>query len=491
MRVYQVAREFYPLANAGGLKEVVTGISVALSNLSVESVVFIPRYGFIETNSLKEVYSFNIFLDKKDHGVTVYKTEYNRVVVYLIDFSEVAEKSDVYTYTEQDEKIDSKCVKGEGFQDTALINAVFQLAVLEFISRYLERPDIISLHDGHTGLIPLLIEKRVKYSEFFKGTKCFFTIHNAGIAYHQRVFAPVLREIGIIDEDDMCEVCTDGYVDPLASAVLHSNVLTVSPFYAEEILELKHEESSGNFGAFCNNHNISITGITNGVNMDHFSNIGYLKKPTVAEKLTVRAELLKGVRSGNRFRVWGDIDHYSSRPLFIFQNRITEQKGIDTLISVISRFLNSGGASMFVIMGQGQKCYEDDLKELAKRYHGKVCYVQGYDEVVAKRLFISSDFFVLTSRWEPCGLTDFEAQLAGSIPIVHNTGGLKKVIHGETGYIYDTEDELLDIFFQSETMIKSGREAHNQMTDRAYRHIEEYYSWDRVVTLNYLPLFKG
>lgn len=491
MRVYQVAREFYPYANAGGLKEVVTGVSVALEKLSVDSVVFIPRYGFIDIEELELITTFTVSTSKISREITAYKSEYSGVKVYMLDFPEVRDKYDVYTYTEQDTLSDPAKKRGEGFKDSSLINSLFQLSVLEFIRSFLDKPDVLLLHDGHTGLIPLLIEKSEVLSHYFRDTKRFFIIHNAGLAYHQRVFAPILRELGMIDEDDMCEVCNEGYVDPLASAVLHSSVLTVSPYYAEEILDLKHEFSSGGFGEFCKRHSVAITGITNGVNIEHFKSIGVTGKPTLKEKFQFRTNLFKDFNSLSSLKLWGCIDSYSNRPLFVFQNRITEQKGIDTLISSVSAFLDGGGSSMFVVMGQGEKRYEEALVELAKRYHGSVCYIQGYNEGVAKRLFLSSDYFILTSRWEPCGLTDFEAQLAGSIPIVHSTGGLKKVINNETGYRYKSDEELLSLLFMCENSLKDGREVHNRMTETAYKYIQMYYTWDKVVELNYIPLFEN
>ena len=111
--------------------------------------------------------------------------------------------------------------------------------------------------------------------------------------------------------------------------------------------------------------------------------------------------------------------------------------------------------------------------------------------ILANKLFVSSDFFILTSLWEPCGLTDFEAQIAGSLPIVHKTGGLQKVINNVTGFVYDDFDKLCDILLKCEDLYYSSPINIEQIKKKAYMLIRDNYTWEKVVENRYIPLFKG
>lgn len=492
MRVYQVSREFYPFANAGGLKEVVTGVAVSLSQTGNSSSVFIPCYGFVDKgrDDLINKESFKIIVKSRSVDITTYFTRYKGVDVYMFDFPSIADKNDVYTYSLDDEKNNSIHKRGHGFYDTDRINIIFQLAFLEYASRFLETPDVISLHDGHTGLIPGIIKSNDKFKDKFKHSNIFFTIHNAGFAYHQRFLVEDLCGYNIIDDHLIGQATFGRDVDPLCMAVLNSTSLTVSPFYAKEILDLEHEESSDRFGYFCNTNSVNITGIINGVNIGHFGKLGIKGLPDKYIKNGYRIEIEHFIKQPHILKVWGGLC-FEDRPLFIFQNRITEQKGIDQLISSIKKIILSGSDSYFIIMGQGEARYEHMLIDLSIDSPSHVCYIQGYDEIIANKLFLASDFFVLTSLWEPCGLTDFEAQLAGSIPIVHKTGGLQKVINDETGFVYSSFSDLVSTMCKCEELFLKKDIVLDKIKLNAFKLIKEKYTWNKVVLNEYLPLFRG
>ncbi|MBN2618372.1 MAG: glycogen/starch synthase [Spirochaetales bacterium] len=491
MKVYQVSREFYPFANAGGLKEVVTGIALALNKVGIESSVFIPRYGFIQLSNLTFVKKIFITLNKVVYETDIFTVEYNGVHVYFIDNELVASKNDVYTYTELDEKKDIRNKKGEGFLDTEEINILFQLSVLEFITNNLPPPNVLSLHDGHTGLIPGLIKSNNRYSNFFSNSKIFFTIHNAGFAYHQRLSAKKIVGMGIIDDEILKTGCFEDILDPICLAISYAIPLTVSPYYSEEILQLQHEESSGGFGLFCQKNSISIHGITNGVELNHYKSIGITSPPSDIIKIEMRNSLSNIILNTKDIQKWGNMDFSLKRPLYLFQNRITEQKGIQVLIDAFKDYFNSGGDSLVLVMGAGERRFENELIAFTEKYPGKICYLQGYNETLAKKAFIASNFFILTSLWEPCGLTDFEAQLGGSIPIVNNTGGLKKVIHGRNGFIYNGLKDLVNRLYLCDEMYYVNPSLLIEMGKFAYNHIAENYTWDKVVEKQYLPIFRS
>ncbi len=491
MKIYQISREVYPFASAGGLKEVVKGLADSFSYYEQYSAVFIPCYGFIDKSELLLKDQFLLNIKDRNIVITVYFKNSLGVDFFFIEFENLIDKLSVYTYTKEDSLFNSNFKAGEGFIDSDEINIIFQYGFLKYVSQYLEAPDVIILHDGHTGLIPAMIKSYDNYVDYFKNTKIYFIIHNAGIVYHQRILASKIKQYNIIKKKFLCESCFNSFVDPICSAVLHSKTLTVSPYYANEILNKLHDTTSGNFGEFCILNNIDITGITNGVNLNHYQKIGIKDLPDIEDKKTIRDKLNKYIEACEGLNIWGKVDYNTSKPLFLFQNRVTEQKGIDKLIKTFLEYIEHSCNSIFVVMGQGETRFENQLIEVANSYPENFSYIQGYNELVALNLFVASDFFILTSLWEPCGLTDFEAQIAGSIPIVYETGGLKKVINGETGYSYSDFSSLKDLIIDCERRQILKSPVLDEIKTKAYQNIVENYTWNSVVEKKYLPLLRN
>ena len=489
MKIYQLSRECYPFANAGGLKEVVTGIGRSLAKFGYDSSVFIPCYGFINRVELTLIQEFIVCIKGVGIKIRVYYTEYKGIKIYFLDYPLLKNITSVYTYTLENQKENPKHKYGEGFLENDDINILFQFIFLEYVHRYLDAPDIISLHDGHVGLIPSIIKSNNTYNTFFSNSNLYFTIHNAGVVYHQRLLREKLDAYGLIKPSLMDRACYSGYIDPLFMASLDCTVLTVSPYYAKELLDLVHESTTENYGQFCINNSIIIKGIINGVDLKHYNSIGIDNLPSVQLKHKIKANIKNITNKLTDLKIWGEIDYTWDKPLFLFQNRLTEQKGINQLIESISSVLDSGVDSHFIIMGRGEHRYEKQLIDITKRFHN-ICYIQGYKEDLAHNLFIASDFFILTSLWEPCGLTDFEAQMAGSIPIVHNTGGLKKVIDGETGYIFDSYSELEEKIWMCHKKYLVKSTDLDYIRSKGYENIIKNYTWDMVVEKNYIPLFE-
>lgn len=490
MTVFQVSREFSPIAGAGGLGEVVSGLAESYSGLGIDSRVFIPCYGFINRAEYEEVDTF--FIDTKSDKipVSVYLCYCNDVSVYCIGFPCVENKQNVYTYTEADENRNHLFRKGQGFSDSDDINIVFQLAFLKFVTRCLSSPDVINLHDGHTGLIPSLIKKNSLYRAFFNLTKIFFTIHNAGRAYHQIFSAKKLKKYNVLGYWSTRKARMGKTVNPLFLASVNSTALTVSTYYAEEILSLKHEVINGGFGKFCKKNRVLLKGITNGIRLDRFQAIGVDKLPSFSMKRSVVSDIELLIKESD-LNVYGILDYDNKRPIYLFQNRITEQKGIDRLVSAFEDYRKRGGKGLFILMGEGEEHFESKLIDLSTRYNDSFVYIQGYNDVLAMKLFMLSDFFLLPSLWEPCGLTDYEAQLVGSIPLVSLTGGLKKVKNGETGFSFKNNEEFIEVLLQCDKLFLNNYDQLNVIKENAYLNVVNNCSWNFVVKSAYLPLFRS
>ena len=123
-------------------------------------------------------------------------------------------------------------------------------------------------------------------------------------------------------------------------------------------------------------------------------------------------------------------------PLFALVSRLVHQKGVDLVVDAAGAILQSGGA--LVATGQGEPQLEAAMTKLAKANPGSVGVRIGFDETLARRMYAGSDFLLMPSRFEPCGLSQMYAQRFGSLPIAHKTGGLADTIQDNvTGFLFD------------------------------------------------------
>lgn len=197
-------------------------------------------------------------------------------------------------------------------------------------------------------------------------------------------------------------------------------------------------------------------------------------------------EILPGVRQ------FGDLDPDSEKPLFTFIGRLNIQKGVDVLISSIRFLLQRNKEIRFLLLGSGGFWEEDQMITLTAQPEnkGRVSFLRGFSPAMANQVYAAGDFFLIPSRYEPCGLTDYIAQLFGNIPIVHFVGGLVKVLDGTTGFTYkeDTGDALVEAVLRAvECYGKPG--CIRTMQRDAVIQIQENHTWDKVMK-QYLRLYK-
>jgi starch synthase len=126
------------------------------------------------------------------------------------------------------------------------------------------------------------------------------------------------------------------------------------------------------------------------------------------------------------------------------------------------------------------------------RFEGRIAVVLGYSPSLANRIYAAGDFFVNPAEFEPCGLTDYMAQLMGSVPVVHFVGGLVKVQDGITGYGYypHTAQALAETLHRAVATFRQNPDEHRRIIQQAVQTIHERYTWDKVLEQGYLPLYE-
>ena len=188
----------------------------------------------------------------------------------------------------------------------------------------------------------------------------------------------------------------------------------------------------------------------------------------------------------------GSVSFIPDQPLFTFIGRLSTQKGVDTMIEALTDLLPIDPAFQILILGNGQKEIEESLLKLIHdpRYQGRICLLRGFDPIMANRVYAAGDFFLIPSKYEPCGLTDFMAQLFANLPIVHHVGGLVKVADGKTGFAYQQHSgvALAQAMQRALDTYRSSRSTILAMQKAAVNMIHAQYTWDKVMG-RYLELY--
>lgn len=299
----------------------------------------------------------------------------------------------------------------------------FDKCVLEFINSQFNTYDLIQCNDWHTGLLPVLLADSLGAER----PKTLFTIHNLG---YQGISPPaLLKDLDLIPGNHKVVDwdIEDGDLNMLLEGISTSDfVSTVSPTYAAELLR---HDVAGEFADIFLARSGRFEGILNGLDYTTLPS-EFTLQTWKAKKKKKKALLL------NRL----GLPQTETVPLYAFVSRLDAgQKGLDILYELLEAALDQ--EFCFVLLGTGDPGWEAKFKDFATRpdAKSKISVNILFDEALANSIFEGSDFFLMPSKYEPCGLTQMIAMHYGTPPIVHGVGGLKdSVLDGVTGFVFDT-----------------------------------------------------
>ncbi len=522
--IWMLSREYGNLAGAGGVKDVTCQLAETLARWTGRSLhVVLPLYGFINVDDLGFLpvqdsccpgRRLQLQIDMHLPGSLAYESvgyfykKMNKVHVYLVDAKRLREKSDVYTYTEVDEKRLSWQKKSMGHHDYFAMNLLHQKAALELMISLGEKPDVIHCHDGHTAILPALIREIPGYRSYFRGTGCLVTIHNAGLGYHQEVAdIPYARAITGLPDHVIDSNLLDFNFDPFMVAGSYSMLNTVSENYARELQETESDLLTGGLGHALKKRNIVLQGVTNGIDPVCFSSSVVAgddpemlfdpgkNQDNLAGKTRCKSSFLSLIAGGGEIEGverFGTLLNNAESPLFTFIGRLSEQKGVDILIEVLGVLLEQDENMQMLVLGSGANEFESQLIALTEneKSRGRVCFLRGFSPLLANRIYAAGDFFIVPSKYEPCGLTDFIAQLFGNIPVVHHVGGLVKVKDNVTGIAYhgDSPDDLIEALRRA-LALYVDEPVKRKIQIEAVEEIARKYTWTKVMQ-RYLELYR-
>ena len=520
LNIWQISREYAGIAEAGGVKNVVCSLSEQLADDDHEVTLFIPLYG---CTNLATIRDFDIVSDYTSY-ISIAGTEYkvsfgqaycDKIKIVFIISSRFIEKMNIYTYTELEERITPSHIRGQGHIDAPLLETLFQKAVLDYAVHFSVFPDIIHCHDATTALIPVFAAELPQYEEIAGNTRFIVTIHNAGPAYHHE-FKSIKEAVTFtgLPEKVLEKGRRGECVEPYLLAGFYSCLTTVSPWYADELMDPEDTNTDGLSKLFASKK-MHITGITNGIDYEKYNPentaMSQLPFPFSPEKRIFvgkyksrelfmdyysrkdqNSRLKKSIRSINSgVDQFGFIDAKPDCVYFSYHGRVVHQKGIDIWGSAIPSILKKCPYARFIITGQGAPDLEDKQISLTEQFPGKVLYLRGYEKTLARLCVAASDFIVLPSFFEPCGLEDFIASLYGTIPVAHSTGGLKKIKDGETGFLFspNTPEMLSALLISLAEKKHNDSSAFDDMMAEAALYVHTMYSWKHVVQDKYIPLY--
>ncbi len=304
---------------------------------------------------------------------------------------------------------------GSDYSDNAERFIFFSKAVAH-LARYLpEPPDVVHVHDWQVGLVPLFIKHQKRIGAWLTPPASCLTIHN--LAYQGFFPADKFRLTNLPAEYFTPEGIEFHLgLNCLKAAILYSDMITtVSPRYAREITT---EFLGCGLDGVLRQRQDSLTGILNGVDYGEWNTTDnkFLRENYSIENIAGKAADKAALQAELGLPVNPNV------PLFGTVTRLAEQKGVDIQLGALEEMLSTG--LQFVLLGSGAPQYEAAYRRLARRLPSRAAIRIGYDHGLAHRIEAGCDFFLMPSRFEPCGLNQMYSLRYGTIPIVRVTGGL-------------------------------------------------------------------
>lgn len=439
MNILLGAAELSPFAKTGGLADIVNYLPIEWEKFGQTTTVVLPKYQIIDTQRWGfEPTNFILYVPIS-HWIEyarlwVGKLPNSNVQVYLIENQDYFNRPGIYGEANEYPDNDRRFI-------------FFSRAILEVAKVLNFKPDILHCHDYHTAFALAFLKSQYRFDSNFRTTAGVFTIHN--LAY-QGIFDPQkamqYSTFGLNEFYPGSWFEHNGKVNAMKIGIMFADkITTVSPNYAREI---RNSYFGERLHDVLNLRGSDLIGILNGVQYSQWS-------PNIDSFLPYRYDIncLDEGKKLNKYELLKQFNLSTEEnfdlPLVGSVTRLVEQKGIDLIINKLEYYL-SNKIFRFIILGAGESRYEDYFRYIQWKYPNNAIVYIGYNEELSHRIIASSDFILLPSRFEPCGLTQMYGLRYGTIPIVRLTGGFVDSVEeynpttgtgvGFTFYQYNADD---------------------------------------------------
>ena len=450
-----IGSECHPFVKTGGLGDVMYALPRELVRLNCDVRVILPRYACIpQQYQDKMIYRGEFYMDLGRTG----RNYYVGIMEYICD-------GVVYDF------IDNQEFFSDGRPYTNLVDDIpkycfFSKAALAALNYMDWIPDVIHCHDWQAGLVPVYLRTLFQNTPVGRA-RSVLTIHN--LRFQGIYNIPTIQYwSGLPDEVFNMGALQQNWVDAnmLKGGLAYADrITTVSGTYAGEIQTAEYGEHLEDHLRY---HNGKLRGIVNGIDYGMWN-------PETDPALAVNYGLgsVLDHKMENKLALQRELGLEENADKFVIGliSRLTNQKGLDLVSAVMPQVLD--GNTQVVVLGTGDREYEDTFRYYESAYRGTFSACIQYDEARAHRIYAGADVLLVPSRFEPCGLTQLNAMHYGTLPIVRETGGLKDTVepyndfNGEgNGFTFDRYDAglLLDAINRAKTLYFSNR-----------------YHWDEVV----------
>ena len=406
MKILFVASETVPFAATGGLGDVIGSLPAALKDGHREDDVRVvmPLYGTMDPAWRKQLVfagECRVQLNWRNQYCGVFSLVYKRVTYYFIDNEYYFKRGNLYGEFDD----------GERF-------AFFSRAVPEVMRLLDFYPDILHANDWQAALTVIYLKQKYACCPEYAGIRTVFTIHN--IQYQGNYDGSLMADVFDLLPSDWKVVEHAGQLNLMKGAIVCADrVTTVSPTYAREILSPAY---SFGLDGVLRRYEGKLCGILNGIDRDYYSPSGAeAKAGEIPMPFSVNRMEGKAVCKRELQKELG-LPEADGAPLIVMIGRMVDAKGLDLVTAGAETLLADG--IQLAVLGTGERSYEEFFRSLSERRPGSCRTVLRFDKHLAKRMYAGADIFLMPSRSEPCGLAQMICSRYGTVPVVHETGGL-------------------------------------------------------------------
>jgi starch synthase len=473
-KILFVTSEVHPLIKTGGLADISGSLPKALAGLGIDVRLIMPNYQAIKTTE-EIYYKSTVRVNNTDAHILETRLPGTQVVVWLVDCPEFFDFPGNPYVDEQ----------GNAWANRAERFALFcRIAVEVAMNRgYLDwTPDIIHCNDWQSGLVPALLSLEASRPA------TVFTIHN--MAYQglfPKATGASLNLPRQLWNPDGIEF--NGSLSFIKGGLAYADrITTVSQTYAEEI-----QTAAFGYGleGLLSYRKDDLIGIINGIDADQWNPE---TDPNISKRYdisTLNKKQFNKAALQNKYSLPVD----NNIPVFAIISRLVEQKGIDLVLGCLPEMLTL--PLQFVLHGEGDKRFEQQLSTFAQMHPDKIAITLGYDETLAHQLEAGADILLMPSRFEPCGLNQLYSQRYGTVPIVRKTGGLADTVvdalpetlgnKTATGFVFNdaTSGSLMETIKRA-LIVYSQPETWKQLQANG---MQKDYSWNKSAK-EYMALYE-
>ena len=400
-KILFVGSEVLPFAATGGLGEVLGSLPKALAARGDYDVrVMMPYYSDIGEqyrNSAKYLCNYNVGLSWRNLYCGLFELKQDNVTYYFIDNEYYFHRDGLY-----------------GFYDDGERYAFFCKAVMDSFYFIDFMPDIIHANDWQTALIPIYNNSKYHYD-----IKLIFTIHN--IEYQGQYDLKILPTVFDLPPEAGAYVEYEGCINLVKGAIETSDcVTTVSESYAKE---LEDPAFAHGLQDMIKKNNWKTRGILNGIDAEGYNPA---TDTAIAHNFT-STDFSGKVQDKLELQRLAGLREDAGVPVIAIISRLVAHKGLDLITKAMENIVRNCEVQL-VVLGKGDRKYEDYFIWLQNQYNGKVSAMITYNKDLSRKVYDGADMFLMPSKAEACGLSQMIACRYGTVPIVRETGGLRDSI---------------------------------------------------------------